>query len=58
MFKMGGSTTPRENFADKGYTDFLKSAQEKYARQQESLKNMGGLRSLNSEKKLINRHGS
>jgi len=43
MFKMGGSTTPRENFADKGYTDFLKSAQEKYARQEESLKNMGGL---------------
>ena len=48
MFKMGGSTTPRENFADKGYTDFLKSAQEKYARQQESLKNMGGLDTFKS----------
>jgi hypothetical protein len=48
MFKMGGSTTPRENFSDKGYTDFLKSAQEKYARQQESLKNMGGLDTFKS----------
>ena len=52
MFKMGGSTTPRENFADKGYTDFMKSAQEKYARQQEALKKMGGLQTLQTAARL------
>ena len=52
MFKMGGSTTPRENFADKGYTDYMKSAQEKYARQQEALKKMGGLQTLQTAARL------
>jgi len=52
MFKMGGSTTPRENFADKGYTGFMKSAQEKYARQQEALKKMGGLQTLQTAARL------
>ena len=52
MFKMGGSTTPRENFAEKGYTDYLKSAQEKYARQQEALKNMGGVQTFKNLSRL------
>jgi len=52
MFKMGGSTTPRENFAEKGYTDFLKSAQEKYAKQQEALKNMGGVQTFKNLSRL------
>ena len=52
MFKMGGSTTPRENFADKGYTDYMKSAQEKYAKQQEALKKMGGLQTLQTAARL------
>ena len=52
MFKMGGSTTPRENFVDKGYTDFMKSAQEKYAKQQEALKKMGGLQTLQTAARL------
>ena len=52
MFKMGGSTTPRENFVDKGYTDYMKSAQEKYARQQEALKKMGGLQTLQTAARL------
>ena len=52
MFKMGGSTTPRENFVDKGYTDYMKSAQEKYAKQQEALKKMGGLQTLQTAARL------
>ncbi len=56
MFKMGGSTTPRENYQDGTFpTDssgFLKSAMEKYRRQQESLKNMGGVQTFKNLSRL------
>jgi len=56
MFKMGGSTTPRENYQDGTFpTDssgFLKSAMEKYRRQQESLKNMGGIQTFKNLSRL------
>ena len=47
MFRMGGSTAPRENFNSGTFpstsSDFLTSAMEKYRKQQESAKNMGNL---------------
>jgi len=53
---MGGSTTPRENYQDGTFpTDssgFLKSAMEKYRRQQESLKNMGGIQTFKNLSRL------
>jgi len=57
MFKMGGSTTPRENYQSgteypTTSSNFLKSAMEKYARQQEALKKMGGLQTLQTAARL------
>jgi len=56
MFRMGGSTTPRENFDNGSFpTDssgFLKSAIEKYRKQQESAKQMGSFQTLKNVARL------
>ena len=57
MFKMGGSTTPRENFESgtkypTTSSDFLKSAMEKYRKQQESAKQMGSFQTLKNVARL------
>ena len=57
MFKMGGSTTPRENFKvgteyPTTSSDFLKSAMEKYRKQQESAKQIGSFQTLKNVARL------
>jgi len=56
MFRIGGSTTPRENFDNGSFpTDssgFLKSAIEKYRKQQESAKQMGSFQTLKNVARL------
>ena len=57
MFRMGGSTTPRENFKvgteyPTTSSDFLKSAMEKYRKQQESAKQMGSFQTLKNVARL------
>ena len=57
MFRMGGSTTPRKNYESgteypTTSSDFLKSAMEKYRKQQESAKQIGSFQTLKNVARL------